>query len=96
MTELRVAHTADLSTEDLHAVRTLLDGAFSADEAYTEQDHEHALGGLHALLWEGTELIGHGSVVMPACCTTGGRCAPATSRPSPCAPTGAASGTATP
>ncbi len=64
MTELRVAHTADLTTEDLQVVRTLLDGAFSADEAYTEQDHEHALGGVHALLWEGTELIGHGSVVM--------------------------------
>lgn len=64
MTELRVAHTADLPTEDLQAVRELLDGAFPADEAYTEQDHEHALGGVHALVWEGTELIGHGSVVM--------------------------------
>ena len=64
MTELRVAHTADLPKEDLQAVRELLDGAFPADEAYTEQDHEHALGGVHALVWEGTELIGHGSVVM--------------------------------
>ena len=48
MTELRVAHTADLPTEDLQAVRRLLDGAFPADEAYTEQDHEHLLGGVHA------------------------------------------------
>jgi aminoglycoside 2'-N-acetyltransferase I len=63
-TELRAAHTADLTPEDLLAVRVLLDGAFPADEAYTEEDHEHALGGVHALLWEGQELIGHGSVVM--------------------------------
>lgn len=64
MTELRIAHTADLPGEDLQAVRALLDGAFAADEAYTEEDHEHALGGVHALLWEGVELIGHGAVVM--------------------------------
>jgi hypothetical protein len=55
--ELRVAHTADLTPEDLQAVRDLLDGAFPSDEAYTEHDHEHALGGVHALLWEGAELI---------------------------------------
>ncbi len=62
--ELRVAHTADLTTQDLQAVRALLDGAFPAEEAYTEEDHEHALGGVHVLLWEDAELIGHGSVVM--------------------------------
>lgn len=61
---LRVAHTADLTMEDLQAVRVLLDGAFPVNEAYTEEDHEHALGGVHALLWEGAELIGCGSVVM--------------------------------
>lgn len=64
MAELRVAHTADLTRDDLRAVRALLDGAFPADEAYTEEDHEHALGGVHALLREGSELIGHGSVVL--------------------------------
>jgi aminoglycoside 2'-N-acetyltransferase I len=64
MTQLQVAHTADLMSEELRAVRALLDGAFPSDEAYTEEDHEHALGGVHALLWEGGELIGHGSVVM--------------------------------
>lgn len=64
MTELHVAHTADLTAEDLEAVRALRDGAFPADEAYAEEDHEHALGGVHALLWQGPELIGHGSVVM--------------------------------
>ncbi len=64
MAELRVAHTAHLSGEDLRAVRVLLDGAFPGEEAFTEEDHEHALGGVHALLWEGPELIAHGSVVM--------------------------------
>ena len=64
MTKLRVAHTADLTTQDLQAVRALLDAAFPADEAYTEEDHEHALGGVHALLWEGEQLVGHGAVVM--------------------------------
>jgi len=29
----------------------------------TDRDWEHALGGLHALLWEGNELIGHASLV---------------------------------
>jgi aminoglycoside 2'-N-acetyltransferase I len=29
----------------------------------TDEDWEHALGGVHALVWEGDELIAHGSVV---------------------------------
>lgn len=64
MTNLHVAHTAELTTEDLQAVRTLLDGAFTTHEAYTEDDHEHALGGVHALLWDEEELVGHWLVVM--------------------------------
>jgi aminoglycoside 2'-N-acetyltransferase I len=40
----------------------LLDEAFDGD--VTDHDYEHALGGIHALLWEGDQLIGHGSVVM--------------------------------
>ncbi|MGH3926823.1 MAG: GNAT family N-acetyltransferase [Pseudonocardiaceae bacterium] len=62
MAELRTAHTAELSAEELQAIRVLLDDAF--DEDFTDDDHEHALGGMHALVWEGRELIGHGSVVM--------------------------------
>ncbi len=64
MLDLRLAHTADLSPRDLSAVRALLDDAFVGPDACTAEDHEHALGGLHALLWEGSELVGHGSVVM--------------------------------
>lgn len=45
----------------LKAARALLDDIFEGD--MTEHDWEHALGGVHALVWEGAELIGHASVV---------------------------------
>jgi aminoglycoside 2'-N-acetyltransferase I len=62
MAEVRTAHTAWLSPEELRGVRVLLDEAFDGD--VTDDDYEHALGGVHALVWEGRELIAHGSVVM--------------------------------
>ena len=58
--ELRIAHTADLGAAERHAARALLDDAF---DDMTDEDWDHALGGLHALLWEGAELIGHASVI---------------------------------
>jgi aminoglycoside 2'-N-acetyltransferase I len=61
MSEVRTAHTADLDPATLTAVRALLDAVFGAD--MTDEDWDHALGGVHALVWEGDELIGHGSVV---------------------------------
>ena len=61
MTELRTAHTADLDLATLRAARTLLDAVFEGD--MTDDDWEHALGGVHALVWDGEELIGHASVV---------------------------------
>ena len=62
MTELRIAHTADLDPAVLNVARTLLDDVF-VDDPLTESDWEHCLGGMHALLWDGAELIGHASVV---------------------------------
>ena len=62
MAEVQVAHTAWLGPQELRAMRVLLDEAFNGD--VTDDDYEHALGGMHALVWEGAELIGHGSVVM--------------------------------
>ena len=62
MAEVRTAHTAALSSEELQAIRRLLDQAF--DGNFTHDDYEHALGGVHALVREGPELIGHGCVVM--------------------------------
>ena len=62
MVELRVAHTSALTADELLALRDLLEEAFPDD--LTDQDVEHALGGMHALVTEGAELVAHGSVVM--------------------------------
>ncbi|WP_398860150.1 GNAT family N-acetyltransferase [Streptomyces chengmaiensis] len=58
---LRTAHTYELSPADLLEIRTLLTGAFEGD--FGDEDFDHALGGVHALLYEGEELVAHGSVV---------------------------------
>jgi aminoglycoside 2'-N-acetyltransferase I len=65
VTELRVAHTADLDPSELTAARALLDRVFDGvwEEGMTDLDWEHALGGMHALVWDRDELIGHASVV---------------------------------
>jgi aminoglycoside 2'-N-acetyltransferase I len=60
MAELRTAHTAELDAATLRAGRALLDDVF---DDMTNHDWEHALGGMHALVWEGGELIGHASLV---------------------------------
>jgi aminoglycoside 2'-N-acetyltransferase I len=61
MAELVVAHTADLARPTLDAARALLHDAFAGD--FEDSDWEHALGGMHALVWHGEELIGHASVI---------------------------------
>ena len=58
--ELRIAHTADLDDATRRAARDLLDAVF---DDLTDEDWAHALGGMHALLWEDAELTGHASVV---------------------------------
>jgi len=60
MTRLSTSHTADLDAPTLQAARALLYDVF---DDMTEDDWDHALGGVHALLWDGTELIGHASVI---------------------------------
>jgi aminoglycoside 2'-N-acetyltransferase I len=62
MPELRTAHTSALDTGTLVAIRKLLDLAFEGD--VDEHDYEHALGGVHAMVWDGADLIGHGSVIL--------------------------------
>ena len=61
MTEVSVAHTADVDPAILAAARTLLETVFEGD--WSDEDWEHSLGGMHALAWEGGELVGHASVV---------------------------------
>jgi aminoglycoside 2'-N-acetyltransferase I len=58
--ELQIAHTAELDPDVLDAGRALLYDVF---DDMTDGDWEHALGGVHALVWEGNELIGHASVI---------------------------------
>jgi len=60
MTEVRVAHTAQLDHAALDGVRALLDAAF---DGLADADWEHAIGGMHALVLDGTELVAHASVV---------------------------------
>ncbi|MFI7100842.1 GNAT family N-acetyltransferase [Streptomyces sp. NPDC050161] len=57
---MRVAHTADLDAATLRTARALLHDVF---DTMTADDWEHACGGLHALIHENGELIGHASVV---------------------------------
>jgi aminoglycoside 2'-N-acetyltransferase I len=50
-----------LDQATLSAARALLDGVFVGE--MSDDDWEHALGGVHALAWEGNELVGHASVI---------------------------------
>ncbi|GHG40639.1 MULTISPECIES: GNAT family N-acetyltransferase [Amycolatopsis] len=54
---IRLAHTADLP----EATRALLDDAFEGE--FADTDWENALGGTHALAFDGTELVGHAALV---------------------------------
>jgi aminoglycoside 2'-N-acetyltransferase I len=55
------AHTADLDPRTLAVARAMLDQVFEGE--MTDHDWEHALGGIHALAYEGDELVGHASVI---------------------------------
>ncbi|MFJ6986425.1 MULTISPECIES: GNAT family N-acetyltransferase [unclassified Streptomyces] len=59
---LRLAHTADLEPAELRAVRDLLEDAFEGD--LTDDDYDHGLGGMHALIHDAAGLAAHGSVVL--------------------------------
>jgi aminoglycoside 2'-N-acetyltransferase I len=59
--EIQVAHTAELDPWVLAQARELLDLVFAGE--MTDADWEHAIGGMHALAWQGSLLVGHASVV---------------------------------
>jgi aminoglycoside 2'-N-acetyltransferase I len=61
LTSPQLVHTAWLDAATRAAARILLWDVFAAE--MTEHDWEHCLGGIHALMWEGGEVIGHGAVV---------------------------------
>ncbi|MER7695456.1 GNAT family N-acetyltransferase [Streptomyces sp. NPDC096095] len=59
---VRAAHTFELTAPEREAVRALLDTAFDGD--FGDEDWDHALGGVHALVRDTDGLlIAHGSVV---------------------------------
>jgi aminoglycoside 2'-N-acetyltransferase I len=58
---LQVAHTSELAPSVLAQARELLDEVFAGE--MTDHDWEHALGGMHAIAWRGTSVIGHASVI---------------------------------
>jgi aminoglycoside 2'-N-acetyltransferase I len=59
--ELRTVHTADLTLSEAQAIRYLLDNAF--DGRFGADDWENTLGGVHTLVLEQGELVGHVAVV---------------------------------
>ncbi len=61
MIEVRSAHTADLDAATLAAARVLLEEVFEGE--MTDDDWEHALGGVHAVVLEEGSVIGHAAVV---------------------------------
>ena len=64
---LRRLPTAALAAPERHAIRALLDEAFrddlDPDEAFTDDDWQHALGGTHVVLDVDGEIVAHASVV---------------------------------
>lgn len=61
MIEVRSAHTADLDGATLRAARVLLEDVFEGE--MTDDDWEHALGGVHTVVLEEGRVIGHAAVV---------------------------------
>lgn len=57
----RLVHTADLDSETRQRVRQMVTAAFSGD--FTDDDWEHTLGGMHALIWQHGAIIAHAAVV---------------------------------
>jgi aminoglycoside 2'-N-acetyltransferase I len=57
----QLLHTAWLDDAAREAAQRLVADVFGAQ--LSPHDWEHCLGGVHALAWDGGELIGHGSVI---------------------------------
>jgi aminoglycoside 2'-N-acetyltransferase I len=57
----RLVHTADLDSDTRARMCQMVTEAFAVD--FTDTDWEHALGGMHALIWRHGAIIAHASVV---------------------------------
>lgn len=62
---LRRLSTDELTPADVLGIRRMLQGAFGneEDERFTDDDWEHAIGGVHFVLDIGGEVVAHASVV---------------------------------
>ncbi|WP_086830401.1 GNAT family N-acetyltransferase [Streptomyces sp. NRRL B-24572] len=58
---VRIAPTHELGSARLRSVRDLLDVAFEGD--FSEEDWDHALGGVHAWIEDERGIAAHGAVV---------------------------------
>ncbi|MCU1698815.1 MAG: aminoglycoside N-acetyltransferase AAC(2)-Ib [Mycobacterium sp.] len=60
----RLVHTADLDAETREGARRMVIEAFGNGEIdFTNDDWEHSLGGMHALICQHGALLAHGAVV---------------------------------
>jgi aminoglycoside 2'-N-acetyltransferase I len=57
----RLIHTCDLDNETREDARRMVIDAFGGE--FTDADWEHALGGMHAVIFDHGALIAHGAVV---------------------------------
>ncbi len=57
----RLVHTADLESDARQRAHDMVCEAFGGD--FTDTDWEHALGGMHALIWHRGAIIAHGAVI---------------------------------
>src|SRR6185295_5569238 len=65
--DVRTALTEALQESELRAIRSLMDAAFgTGEEAFADDDWQHALGGTHFLLEDGDVIVSHASVVQRA------------------------------
>ena len=64
-TLIRRVRTDDLTASEIAAIRELLVAAFGSDEedAFTDDDWAHAIGGLHFIVVLDREIVAHASVV---------------------------------
>jgi aminoglycoside 2'-N-acetyltransferase I len=57
----RLVHTADLESDARQRAYEMVTDAFAGE--FTDTDWDHALGGMHALIWHHGAIIAHGAVV---------------------------------
>jgi aminoglycoside 2'-N-acetyltransferase I len=59
--DVRTAHTAELDADTLNTAHTLLEVVFEGE--LDAPDWDSCLGGIHALAYEGEELVGHAALI---------------------------------